>query len=67
MSETWQPPHVVKVRLIGEQADIDAVTAALDSSPGTKVIDHSSGARPNRYDPGVRVYLTVRVGEGQAP
>jgi hypothetical protein len=66
MSETWQPAHVVKVRLIGESADIDSMVEALGNSEAVELIDRS-GDRPNRYDPGVRVYLTVRVGEGQAP
>lgn len=55
-------PGVVQVRLIGELEDIDAVAEAL-AGHGVEVIDRS-GPRGNRYDPGVRVYLTVRVHPG---
>ena len=56
-------PEVVKVRLSGERAGIEAVTAVLARC--CEVLDRS-GPRPNRYDPGQRVYLTVRTGPAPA-
>ena len=53
-------PGVVKVRLSGELADIEALAAALTGPAAVEVIDRS-GPRANRYDPGQRVYLTVRI------
>jgi hypothetical protein len=58
-------PGVVKVRLSGEPEDIDRVAAML-ARHGAEVLD-THGPRPNRYDPGVRVYLTVRVRQGGTP
>jgi hypothetical protein len=55
-------PGVVKVRVIGEPEDIEALASALAASPAAEVVDRS-GPRPNRYDEGVRVYLTVRIHE----
>ncbi len=52
---------VVKVGLSGERAGIEAVTAVLARC--CEVLDRS-GPRPNRYDPGQRVYLTVRTSPG---
>ena len=54
-----QAPGVVKVRLSGTRADIEAVTAVLAGH--CQVLDRS-GPRPNRYEPGERVYLTIRTG-----
>jgi hypothetical protein len=54
-----QAPGVVKVRLSGDRADIDTIAAAL---AGTCEVLDRSGPRPNSYDPGERVYLTVRTG-----
>jgi hypothetical protein len=54
-----QAPGVVKVRLSGDRADIDLVAAVLTGS--CEVLGRS-GPRPNRYDPGERIYLTIRVG-----
>ena len=56
-------PGVVKVRLSGELADIVRVTERLTQA-GAGVLD-THGPRANRYDPGVRVYLTVRIGQVQ--
>lgn len=56
---TRQAPGVVKVRLSGDRADIEAAAAAL---AGVCEVLDQSGPRPNRYDPGKRVYLTVRTG-----
>ncbi len=58
-----QAPGVVKVRLLGEPGDIKALAAVFGASPAVEVIERS-GSRPNRYDPGVRLYMTVRVTEG---
>jgi hypothetical protein len=54
-----QPPGVVKVRLSGDRADIAAVAGLLADI--CEVLDRS-GPRPNRYDPGERVHLTIRTG-----
>ncbi len=54
-----QAPGVVKVRLSGDRADIGTVAAVL--ADACEVLDQS-GPRPNRYDPGERVYLTIRTG-----
>jgi len=56
-------PEVVKVRLSGERAGIETVLAVL--ARACEVLDRS-GPRPNRYDPGQRVYLTVRTGPALA-
>lgn len=47
----------VKVRLLGGEPDVEAVASML----GDVTIERS---RPyeNREDPGVRVYLTLRIG-----
>jgi hypothetical protein len=54
-------PGVVKVRLSGDEDDIDAVAALL----GSVTIERS---RPyeNREDPGIRVYLTLQIPDGGA-
>jgi hypothetical protein len=62
-AKAGQAPGVVKVRLLGEPGDIEALAGVLGASPAVEVIDRS-GPRANRYDPGVRVYLTLRVTEG---
>jgi hypothetical protein len=54
-----QAPGVVKARLSGDRADIDTVAAVLVGI--CEVLDRS-GPRPNSYDPGERVYLTIRTG-----
>ena len=58
--QAGQSGAVVQVRVLGEVKDIDALAAALAASPAVEVI-HRSGPRVNRRDPGVRVYLTLRV------
>ena len=55
--------EVVKVRLSGERAGIETVLTVL--ARACEVLDRS-GPRPNRYDPGQRVYLTVRTGPAPA-
>ncbi len=57
-------PGVIKIRLIGDEADISRA-AELLTEAGAEVLD-ASGARPNRYDPGVRVYLTIRLPAGES-
>jgi hypothetical protein len=52
-------PGIVEVRVSGEMADIVCVTEILEQA-GAEVLN-THGPRPNRYDPGVRVYLTVRL------
>ena len=56
-------PGVVKIRLIGEMADISRA-AGLLTEAGAEVLA-ASGPRPNRYDPGVRVHLTIRLPGGE--
>lgn len=56
-------PEVVKVRLSGERAGIETVLTVLAAA--CEVLDRS-GPRPNRYDPGQRVYFTVRTGPARA-
>ena len=53
-----QAPGVVKVRLSGDRADIESIAAMLAGA--CEVLDRSR-ARPNDYDPGERVYLTIRT------
>ena len=54
-----QAPGVVKVRLSGDVADMDMVTAML-AAAGAEILDQSA-PRPNRRDPGERIYLTIRI------
>ena len=51
---------VVEVRLSGELAACDVLTAILAAFPGV-VVTGQSGPRRNRRDPGHRLYLTVRL------
>jgi hypothetical protein len=63
-----QPPGVVEVRLSGVREDVDTLTSLIErpatglpiTTVGIEVL-HRSGYRPNRYDPGERIHLTVRV------
>jgi hypothetical protein len=54
-----QAPGVAKIRLSGDRADIEAAAFAL---AGICEVLNRSGPRSNRYDPGERVYLTIRIG-----
>ena len=54
---------VVKVRLSGQMTDVGCA-AGLLTQAGAEVLD-ASGPRENREDPGVRVYLTVRLPAGE--
>jgi hypothetical protein len=56
-------PGVIKIRLTGDEADISRA-AELLTEAGAEVLD-ASGPRPNRYDPGVRAYLTIRLPAGE--
>ena len=51
---------MVKVRLSGEPGGVQALAAVLATGGAVEILDRS-GPRANRYDPGQRVYLTVRV------
>jgi len=71
--QAWQAPGVVEVRLSGMSEDTATVISVLErlasGLPVTTIgleIVHRSGPRPNRRDPGERVYVLVRVtGAGQ--
>jgi hypothetical protein len=60
--QAGQAPRVVKLRLSGELAHIEAVAAVLGAGLGygIKQIERSA-PYPNRRDTGVRVYVTVLV------
>jgi hypothetical protein len=62
--QAGQAPGVVKARLSGDPADIEVVAEILSGYPGAgvEVIEHSP-PYVNRRDPGVRVYLTLRISE----
>lgn len=60
--QTGQAPGVVKVRLSGEHGDVEDLAEVLTASPAVEVLDRSA-PYPNRRDPGVRVYLTLRISE----
>lgn len=55
-----QAPGVLGIRLAGDTADLDPLADVLAEVPSVEVLSRSAG-RPNRYEPGVRVYLTVRI------
>jgi hypothetical protein len=60
--QQYGDPGVVKVRLSGDQADIDRLTALW---PYAAEVIEARGPWPNRHEPGVRMYLTVRAaGDG---
>lgn len=58
-------PGVVKVRLSGDMAGLDALTVILAADPAVEVLTGPDGPYPNRRDPGHRVYLTVRIPPAQ--
>ena len=58
------PPGVVEVRLSDQMADIVRVTGLL-GQVGAELIQ-TRGPRPNRRNPGVRVYLLIRDGQAEA-
>lgn len=63
MSTTGRPPAgqgVVQVRLLGGLPELAALAALVASLPDLEILT-AHGPRPNRYDPGARVYLTVRI------
>ena len=53
-------PGVVQVRLLGSQPELTALAALVGSLPSLEILT-AHGPHPNRYDPGERVYLTVRI------
>ena len=53
-------PGVVQVRLLGSRPELAALAQLVGSLPGVEILT-AHGPRPNRYDPGERVYLTVRI------
>ena len=53
-------PGVVQVRLLGLRPELAALAALVGSLPGLEILT-AHGPRPNRSDPGGRVYLTVRI------
>jgi hypothetical protein len=66
--QAGQAPGMVELRLSGAREDTGAVISVLErlaaGLPVTTVgieLVHRSGYRPNRYDPGERIHLTVRV------
>jgi hypothetical protein len=69
-AEASAAPGVVRVRLSGEPADVAVLqeTIALLARGaarlpyGIEVLEQSA-PRPNRYDPGERVYVTLRIRE----
>ena len=62
-----QAPGMVKVRLSGAPADLEAVTALLAAGTGVEVLTGPDGPYPNRRDAGARVYLTIRTGPARPP
>lgn len=56
-------PSRVKVRLLGPENLVGEVADALASLNGCQVRDRSQ-PRPNQYEPGVRLYLTLEASHG---
>jgi hypothetical protein len=54
----------VEIRLLGEREDIELL-ASLLACAGAEIVTRS-GPRANRTDPGVRMYMTVRIPAAQA-
>jgi hypothetical protein len=66
-----QAPGVVKVRLSGDPADLERFAQFLTggsrgAGEAVEVIEES-GLYANRRDPGCRLYLTVRLIQGDHP
>jgi hypothetical protein len=66
--QAGQAPGTVEVRLSGVREDVDTLISLIERvAAGLPVITvgiellHRSGYRPNRYDPGERIHLTVRI------
>jgi hypothetical protein len=53
-------PGVVQVRLLGSRPELIALAGCLGNLPGLEILT-AHGPRPNRYDLGERVYLTIRI------
>ena len=59
-----QAPGVVKVRLSGDPAALESVTALLAADASVEILTGPDGPYPNRRNTGARVYLTIRTGPG---
>jgi hypothetical protein len=55
-------PGAVQLRVLGEREDVEML-ASLLACCGAQIVARS-GPRPNRTDPGVRVYMTVQLPAG---
>jgi hypothetical protein len=53
-------PGVVQVRLLGALPALAALAQLMASLPGLEILT-ARGPRPNRHDPGGRVYLTIHI------
>ena len=53
-------PGLVQIRLLGSLPELTALAALMGSLPGLEILT-AHGPRPNRYDLGERVYLTIRI------
>jgi hypothetical protein len=69
--QAGQAPGTVELRLSGTPEDtatvisvLERLAARLPVATIALEILHRSASRPNRRDPGERVYLTVRIGTG---
>jgi hypothetical protein len=63
---TGEQARPVRVRLSGQPGDVEAVARLLRASgqgAGVEVL-FQTGPRPNRLDPGVRIYLGLLVTGG---
>ena len=67
---TGEQARPVRVRLSGDAADVEAVARLLRATGRAAGVDvlFQTGPRPNRQDPGVRIYLGLLVtGGGERP
>jgi hypothetical protein len=53
------------VRLLGDERSVTGLADALEQMGGVEVL-RRTGPRINRHDPGVRIYLTVRMHDERA-
>ena len=63
---TGEQARPVRVRLSGQPGDVEAVARVLRAAGGRARVDvlFQTGPRPNRQDPGVRIYLGLLVTGG---
>ena len=60
-----QAPGIVKVRLSGATADVEMLATLLADYAGSGIdVIERSAPYPNRRDPGVRAYLTLKIAGG---